>query len=419
MNNTFYWWSCYARFKPGEGVLPHMGEVIAEYRQKRGFKTQTDLAIAAGVTPRLVTEWETKAMLRDPERRILLAKLLKIPPALLGLDWRTVFYTDNTGTFQNWPESSTDIWLEDSYYHYEDTLAMTWDLIYNGHFTQIVHRFERRLNKLESVARNVTGPEKEAWLTLLCQYYQTAVQTPQHHLDINASKFLALQRCQTAISIAKEIEDSELLASAYFRLAGIYETYGEHQLARENALAALQYIEQIRDPIKGNVYLRVSSIAAHFSDNDQKLITEIRNWQDKALNIVQRGNLEPDRSFVRLNYAAVHHERAKTLLKFYQATPAEKKLLRDAQSEMKLAWNALPSDISAWQMYFFNTEARLYLAERDLEGSARLALESLQAARKSQSQKGEKQVRDLLLELQQHDSSNPYVCRLGLQLGVF
>src|SRR3954471_4129187 len=31
--NTFYWWSCYDHFTPGEGVLPHMGEVIAEYRQ--------------------------------------------------------------------------------------------------------------------------------------------------------------------------------------------------------------------------------------------------------------------------------------------------------------------------------------------------------------------------------------------------
>ena len=34
-------------------------------------------------------------MTNDQERRIFLAKLLKIPPALLGLDWRLVYYQDN------------------------------------------------------------------------------------------------------------------------------------------------------------------------------------------------------------------------------------------------------------------------------------------------------------------------------------
>ncbi|HET8843179.1 MAG TPA: helix-turn-helix transcriptional regulator [Ktedonobacteraceae bacterium] len=419
MNNSFYWWSCYAQFKPGEGILPHMGEVIAEYRQKRGFKTQADLAIAAGVSPRVVTEWETKAMLRDPERRVLLAKLLKIPPALFGLDWRTVFYTDNAGSLQSSSETANESWLEDAYYHYEDTLTMTWNLIYSGHFTRIVDRFERRLSKLESIARDVSGPDKEAWLALLCQYYQTAVQTPQHHLGSTVSKLLALQRCQTAISIAREIDDQELLAAAYFRLAGIYDSHGDHQLAREHALTALQLAKQVRDTTRGNIYLRIAGTSARFSANDPGLITEIRNWQDKALNIVYKGSLEPDRSFFRLNYAAVHHERAKVLLNFYQASPGEKKLLRDAQNEMKLAWNALTPDIDEWQMYFFNTEAQIYLAEHDLEGSARLALESLRTAREVQSKKGEKQVRSLFLKLQQHDNCNPYVSNLGVQLGMF
>lgn len=51
-----YWWSDYREFSPGEGILPHMGEVIAYYRQRRGFKTQADFAIAANTTTRSVTD---------------------------------------------------------------------------------------------------------------------------------------------------------------------------------------------------------------------------------------------------------------------------------------------------------------------------------------------------------------------------
>jgi hypothetical protein len=36
--------------------------------------------------------------LSDPERRIFLAKMLKIPPALLGLTWQQVVYQDHAGT---------------------------------------------------------------------------------------------------------------------------------------------------------------------------------------------------------------------------------------------------------------------------------------------------------------------------------
>lgn len=415
----FYWWSCYGRFMPGEGILPHMGEVIAEYRFRRGLKTQADLAVAVGVLPRTISEWEGKTMLRDPERRVLLAKLLKIPPALLGLDWRMVLYDDNTGERTHGLSPADEAWLEDSYYHYEDSLAMTWDLIYSGRFSQIAERFERRLRKLDSTVRTISGPEKEAWLGLLCQYYQTAIQTPQYQGKTDASRLLALHRGQTAVQIASEIEDNELLASSYFRLAGIYEGYGDYQRARGQAQLALQYANLARDPTRGNIYLRIADITSRFATQNQPLMAEIRNWQDKALDILSRGNLEPDRSFFRLNFAAVHHERAKTLLRFYQNQPAEKQLLQEARSEMKQAWETLAADLTIWRMYFLVTEARLYLTEANLEGCAQLGLNALNAARVHQSNKGERQIKALFLELRQRDRCNPYVCNLGVELGMF
>jgi hypothetical protein len=295
---------------------------------------------------------------------------------------------------------------------------MTYDLAYSGRFTQVADRFERRLRKLDNIARNVSGPDKEAWLGLLCQYYYASVNLPQHIHNSQLAKALALQSCETGMLIATELGDKELLAGGLFRVADIYENHGNYQLAREKIQEALQYIEQVHNPAKGNIYLRTADMTSHFIRDDPGLITQIRNWQDKALNILHKGHLDPDRSFLRLNHAAIHHERAKTLLRFYQLEPHKKKLLKDAQDEIKLAWDALTPDIAAWQTYFFITEARIYMAEHDLEGSARLTLDALHSAREIQSNKGERQAQRIFFELRQQDNSNPYVCNLRVELNI-
>lgn len=417
--SKLYWWSRFGSYSPGEGILPHSGEVVAAYRRRRGFKTQAEFATATGATLRSVSDWENKTMIREPDRRIFLAKLLKIPPMLLGLDWRLVAYQDNTGTHENPSEFAEEIWLEDSYYHYEDTLAMAWDAVYSGRMTAIADRFERRLQKLIHLVKNVSGPDREAWLGLLCQYYQIALSIPQYRGLDEINKNIALQRSRLAVQVATEIDDHELLAAALFRLADTHRSYDEHARAKDVALKAIQYVEQVPDSTRGNLYMIAFDASARLLAADKTLLKEVRGWQDKALHVVHRGNLEPDRGFFRLNLAAVHHERAKALLKIFQAFPEEKKVLKDAQHEMKLAWGALTPDVSEWRMYFFDTEARLYMAMRDLEKSARLGLDALKEARTTHSQKGEGQVRDLYLALKQLDEYNPYVCNLGVQLGQF
>ncbi len=414
-----YWWSDYHEFSPGEGILPHMGEVIAYYRQRRGFKTQAELAIAAGVLPRSVTDWETKPMLRDPERRVFLAKLLKIPPALLGLDWRLVVYEDNTGTHNNSTGHTEEIWLEDSYYHYEDTLELAWDAFYGGNRARLAERFARRLQRLEKLVKDISGPDREAWLSMLCRYYQFSTGITQHQGMGKTFKQKVVHQAKLAIQIATEIQDNELLAVALSRLSKNYLAYREPELAKNAVMEAMQYIEGLRNPAKGNLLLLVAENYSHPAAHDTALAAQVRKWQDRAINLVYRGNIEPDGSFFYLNRAAVHHERAKTLLEFALARPNEKNLLADAHGEMKLAWGALTPDLVEWRMYFFITEARLYMAERDLEGSARLSLDALQVTRLLQSMKGEGQVRDLYYDLRRLDERNPYVCNLGVQLGVF
>src|SRR5216684_7079142 len=146
--DNLYWWSRYGDFSPGEGILPHMGEVIAEYRRRRGYDTQGTFAIAAGVSLRTVQEWETTIMTHDHERRKFLAKMLKIPPALLGLDWRLVFYQDSKGAHPDPFAPIVEHVEEDAFYAYEDILIMGWESLRKGSTPDIAERLDRRLRKL-------------------------------------------------------------------------------------------------------------------------------------------------------------------------------------------------------------------------------------------------------------------------------
>src|ERR1700736_5451783 len=94
-----YWWSRYGNFPQEVPIYPHMGQVITQYRVRRGLLTQKALAIALGCSERTIQELEGSMNLDSPdsiERRMVLARLLQIPPCLLALDWRFMVYKENT-----------------------------------------------------------------------------------------------------------------------------------------------------------------------------------------------------------------------------------------------------------------------------------------------------------------------------------
>lgn len=403
-----YWWSRYGNFSSGVGILPDMGEVVTHYR------TQADFAIAAGVTQRTILEWETAVVIPDPERRVFLAKLLKIPPCLLGLEWRLVYYKDNQGSQNNSFEPIATIVEEDAYYHYEDTLIMAWDMFYNGTLTKHARRFTRRLAKLAAIVKNAPLTEKEAWASLLTQYYflYAVLAMYQGNHDV------AFTYSTAALTLAQEIDDTELVASAFVYRSHVCMAQGNDTSAKSDAQSALQYVEKVQKPLSGNIYLIAAETSASL-DTSETLRTQIRHWQDKTINMVYKGPISTDRSFLKLNLASVHHERTKTLMHFSSLKPGNKSLLQDAHSELTLAFKALTPDLSLWRMNFLLTEASLYKAEHDLERSAHVANEALQAARGANSQKGEDQVKDIYTELIALDKRNPHIDNLGVQLGIF
>jgi len=192
--------------------------------------------------------------------------------------------------------------------------------------------------------------------------------------------------------------------------------------------------KSVRTPLVGNVYLLAAEIHALYARDDEKLQSQCKGWQNKVVTALYNGKIENDGTFLRLNLAGVHHERAKTFIRFalFHTThdelrdllkqahvQADKKLLQEAHGAMTLAWENLSSGFVGWEKNFYMTEAKLYLLERDFENSAQTAKKALKLAHVLHSQKVKDEVTDVYGLLKILDMENPYVRNLGVELGIY
>jgi transcriptional regulator with XRE-family HTH domain len=426
-----YWWSRFGNFAPGIGVYPHVGQVITYYRIKRGFLTQKDLAIALGCSERTVQEFEGSMNLDNPdsvERRMVLARLLQIPPSLLALDWRFMVYQTNRTNQEGPFTDMISLMEEDTYDFYDDLLAVGWESTYKGGSPQTVMRISKRLQKLEKIAKHAPLVERETWQSLLCRFYQLSTRFARDRIDTN----VAFSHSQKAIDLANELKDNELIAGSHFRRVRVYldlyefaksafESEVKQQkamqyldLARWDVNQALEHAERVRNPLRSNIYLIAAEVNALYANDNKKLQDQCDAWQKKVASMVYRdkGHYEDDGTFLKMNITAVHHERAKTLMLFTNRKGA----LKEARSELNTAWKTLTPDLMTWRVNLHITESRLNLLEKDVEGSAQAGLEAYKIASVMQARDQEEKVRNLYLNLKDIAPSNGYVCNLGLQL---
>ncbi|MGH2495328.1 MAG: helix-turn-helix domain-containing protein [Ktedonobacteraceae bacterium] len=353
---------------------------------EKTFLAHGDFSIANGPLF-LESEQESDAM--NKQRRELL-RLLSTAGALFVLPhddvWGTIGFEE--GTFAL----------------YEDLLAMGWEATWRGGIEQFAPRFNRQLARLAVLADKPPLTEREQWLTLLCRYYQLATRFAQRQMKTKQ----ALCDAQSGIEVATQLEDAELLASAYFWRARLHLEQKHRTLAKDDVDAALVYAERVRSPLKGNIYLVAAEVYADGAENSQQMKTQCDRWHEQVANLVYKGGIEEDDSFVKLNVTTTHHERAKTLIQLHR--------FKEARNELNTAWKTLSPDLVIWRINLSLTEARLYCAEKDIEGSAQLASEALNIAKVLHAQDKVSQVYSLCLQLKEHDANNPYVCNLGMQL---
>jgi DNA-binding XRE family transcriptional regulator len=412
-----------------------MGDVITDHRLKAGWTSQEIFGKVCGVDKQTVAYWESQEYLSEMDRRIFLCKLLKIPPALLGLTWSSVLSDDQIPRYIKDAEYRTELLDEHSYGLYEDILSFA-QTSPQKYSKEIAYKFYKHQQELERVIPYTSAFTQDGWKDLLSRYYQHSTFIAQHHKKDALALSYADKAIDTATSL--EHEDMELVGSGYYKRARIHVTQGDYSLAKEDIQEALKKTEKARPSLRGSVYLLAAEINAFYAPQDGKLRTQCRQWQDDAATLLYKKKTEPDTTFiVGFSLYAVYHERAKTLTRFAlfhtsddelterlkdRYIRADASLLTDARSSLLAAKKHLDSGQpgrATSLMDYAITEARLLLIEREYEQSAKIAKNALGSANASHSAKGVSEVGEIHTILSQLAPQNPYVCNLGVELGRF
>lgn len=415
-------------YPPGEYGLPHMGAVIADHRIKAGWTSQESFAIVCGVDKQSVAYWENQRYLAEMKRRIFLCKLLKIPPELLGLTWASLADGDKISLLSNTRDIS-ELLQENAYALYEDILNFAHTST-DKYSPAATYRFYKHQQELEQIIKHVTELEKDAWRDLLSRFYQHSTFIAQHHKKDGQALLLA----DEAVNIADSLDDAELIGASLYRRSRVHLIQNRYQEARKDIQGALDKAGHARGPLKGSTYLLAAEINALYTEENEKLKTQCRKWQDDAAKLIYKGKIEDDGTFLTFNLYAVHHEKAKMLLRFalYHTTDEElitqlKKQnirvnvdrIKEAKSALAAARNHLESSSKRKEMYLAITEARIYLVAKEFEESAITAKRALDFARKSHSQQGIEEIKQVYSMLYQLEPKNPYIANLGVELGIF
>ncbi len=423
--------SRFEHYPPGKHGLPHMGAVITAHRQKLGW-TQDYLAIVCDVDKQTVVYWESLMYLSDMERRVLLCKVLKIfPPGLLGLTWRSMIDDEHTESYINAFEHTAELLFENTYGLYEELLAFGYEGVDNkGISPDMAYRFHKHQEELEKIVASAPTEERGQWIDLLGRFYQLSTSIAQQHQSLDE----ALTFANKAVDFALSVEDTELRGSALYRRARVHLVQGRTDQARQDIQDAMEYARTVRNPLTGSIHLLAAEVNSFYAKDDEKLQKQCIGWQNRVANALYSSKIEPDGTFLRLNLAAVHHERVKTFLRFALFHTNDVELLaqlqqphmrpdaqhlKEAQNAMVLAWENLQSGFTGWEKNFLITEARLLLMNQDIEGSAKAAKKAFSLATVLHSQKVKGEVRGLYQMLSALDQENPYVRNLGVALGIY
>jgi hypothetical protein len=204
-------------------------------------------------------------MPKSNPRRAALAKILKIPPILLGValvgqEEDIAHAHAASGGAQAAFDSQTMIF-------YEDMLASCWELYYTSSVRRATKNIDLWLNFLKHEAKKVSGVKRDQLLSLLCRFYQLSSLAARDRYDLGR----ALADQKQATDIAFGLGNAELIASSLLRSVRIYLQKGEYQFAIRDAEAAIPYADRSRDPLKGKVYQITGETYARIAGNSQEL----------------------------------------------------------------------------------------------------------------------------------------------------
>jgi len=329
----------------------------------------------------------------DPGRRWILAKLLSIPPLLLGVQsldelLRQEEATKKTGLAQAGVTQSVKETRSFHLEEYRQVLGEYWHQYRTNTLYEVISDIHRRIRALERKVLYGEQQVKEQSIPLLCGYHMllSNIDTDREHYDT------AITHLNQAYTLAKEKGLSRLQTTILLRRGWACKERGE-KLARlhnfeaaqrdfvcavSDYQAALDIAKQAYPNLIGVITLSQGKIEAEIARTPQSFKNAMSKI-DQAGPFVGQDNDDEDIHFVHTDEVRYHLDRAQA----YLVAPVRVvQYPRDARRELREAVAATtPPYPKRRQAYNLVLNAQSYFIEREYEQSAKDAKDALILAR--------------------------------------
>jgi transcriptional regulator with XRE-family HTH domain len=263
--------------------FPIAGRIIELFRLRKGW-SQRDLARKLGISNVMVHKIENKNSEISLERRRLLCKLLDIPPILLGL-----------GTV----EQLHEFFREDESVKHDTHANNEKSPIYTHHDAQMnVNRYNKVLQQYHQTTFTLSGlsllgeievilhmlmkdtgntknmQEKKQFLILQWEFHRLAAVI---YADFKYNMVNAMRHMNSALSVASQLHDANLLANTYAHIAALETLQGNVFLARPHIDAALSHLKNASDMMKCDTYALAARLY-HTSAQDYGDVAKARSF---------------------------------------------------------------------------------------------------------------------------------------------
>lgn len=343
-----------------EGSLPHYGKLIRNYRKRLDYSVEYVAEVLEVKSRAIYTIEECSDMPKDVKRRIVLANLLKIPPALLAIPGAISLQNhpiDENGAKQV-VSSTLDPEIASMY---EDNLKLAWNSYYTHTAQAVADTLQGRINNLTNRVEQSSGVARDQLLAMKCRFLQLDTVSARDRLDLDHAE----QSGGEAIEIAEYLGNSDLLASALFRRARVYLLRDKNAQAVEDLERALPEANRSQDPLRSYVKICLAEAYSLTTPDDLATQQKVRLLLDEVGVALKRTPvMEGDGSYTRVDVAGWAMSRAETLSNL--GTYA----LEDARDALEDARDALGPQWTRWQGNLEIIDAHLSLLERDPNSSS-------------------------------------------------
>jgi tetratricopeptide (TPR) repeat protein len=350
-----YWWSSYGPFPPaGAGATrPHAGRVIAHYRKMRKWSASR-LAQELGLKRSQMYHLERQPDPPEPlSRRELLARVLAIPPMLLGMP----------EIVQRVPVAILPATTIEAH---ESVLRLAWSAYYSSSAEEAATTVALFISHLENEIQASQGIAADQLRATLCRFYQLSGVAARDRLDWQTAHAHGTR----AIDLARHLCNADLIVTALLRRARTYVEMRRYDLAVTDLEQARASVERARDPARSYALLCLAEAYSLAFPHDEERQRESLRLLDGVARVVRsQGILEGDGSHTKVDAPGMLMMRGDILRRFGALDEANEALL--------IAREQLPRHFVRWQGNLLVSEAQLCYAERDFEGACDLAADAL------------------------------------------